>query len=522
MQLGKVALCGTLLVGFAVGWAGAEPRQADSLDRDYSADLPRIAPTEPKEALATFTVAPGFRLEQVTAEPLVADPIALAFDENGRLYVVEMRGYSENRDENLSRIRLLEDSDGDGRFEKSTIFAEGLAWPTAIHCWQGGVLVADAPDILYFKDTTGDNKADERKVLFTGFSRSNVQGLLNSFTWGLDNRIYGATSSSGGQVTPVDDIPRPPTLLRGRDFAIEPRGMTMVPVSGGAQHGLSINNWGERFVSSNSDHIQQVMYEDRYLGRNPYLAAPPPRRSIAADGPQADVFRTSPIEPWRIIRTRLRMQKIVPGIVEGGGRAAGYFTGATGATIYRGDAWPAEWQGLAIVGDVGSNLVHRKRLTQQGIGYVATRIDEKSEFVASSDNWFRPVQFANAPDGTLYICDMYREVIEHPASIPPLLKQHLDLTSGRDRGRIYRVVPAGYQQRPLPKLGTASVGELVATLAHPNGWHRDTAARLLYERQDRSAAPLLEKLAREAKLPETRNVACYSLDGHDAHSSDDL
>jgi glucose/arabinose dehydrogenase len=134
------------------------------------------------------------------------------------------------------------------------------------------------------------------------------------------------------------------------------------------------------------------------------------------------VFRTSPVEPWRIVRTRLRAQKIVPGIVEGGGRPAGYFTGATGATIYRGNAWPAEWHGLAVVGDVGSNLVHRKRLESDGVGYIGRRIDEKSEFVSSSDIWFRPVQFANAPDGTLYILDMYREVIEHPASLPPLIK----------------------------------------------------------------------------------------------------
>ena len=156
-----------------------------------------------------------------------------------------MRGYSENRDENLSRIRLLEDADGDGQFDKSTIFAEGLAWPTAIHCWRGGVLVADAPDILYFKDTDGDGKADERKVLFTGFGRSNVQGLLNSFTWGLDNRIYGATSSSGAQVTrPGDDAtpaarsPRPRLCHRA---ARHDHGSRSAAES---QHGLSINNWG--------------------------------------------------------------------------------------------------------------------------------------------------------------------------------------------------------------------------------------------------------------------------------------
>ena len=529
----------------AISSLAQEPPK-DSLVRDYAAELPRIPPTEPDKALATFQVAPGFRLEQVAAEPLVADPVALTFDDNARMFVVEMRGYSENRDEHVSRIRLLEDANGDGRFDKSKIFADKLAWPTAIFYWAGGVLVADAPDILYLKDTSGDGVADERRVLYTGLGTSNVQGLVNSFQWGLDNRIYVSLSSTGAELKSGPAVPagqvgektqpanESPTAahvrpgrsdhisLRGRDLAIDPRTWQVTPVSGGAQHGLSMNDWGDRFLCSNSDHLQQVMYEDRYLARNPYLAAPSPRRSIAADGPQADVFRTSPVEPWRIVRTRLRAQKIVPGIVEGGGRPAGYFTGATGATIYRGDAWPPEWRGLAVVGDVGSNLVHRKRLEPDGVGFIGRRIDEKSEFVSSSDIWFRPVQFANAPDGTLYILDMYREVIEHPASLPPIIKKHLDLTSGRDRGRIYRIVPDGFRQPPLPRLAKATAPVLVALLQHPNGWHRDAAARLLYERQDKAAVPLLEKLANESELPLARLHALYALDGLSALSDEVL
>jgi len=501
-----------LALALAFGQVFAQPPK-DSVDRDYAGELPRIRPTEPGEAIKTIQVARGFRVEQVAAEPLVNSPVAVAFDENGRLFVVEMRGYSENKDEHVSRVRLLEDLDGDGKFEKSTIFVDGLAWPTAVFCWGGGVIVADAPDVLYFKDTSGDGKADERRVLYTGLGVSNVQGLINSFQWGFDNRIYVAISSSGAELRKAGDEQARPVAIRGRDIAIEPRTWAIAPVSGGAQHGLSFDDWGNRFVCSNSDHLQEVMYEDRYLARNPYLAAPAPRRSIAADGPQADVFRTSPVEPWRIVRTRLRATGIVPGIVEGGGRAAGYFTGATGATIYRGNAWPKEWHGIAIVGDVGSNLVHRKRLERDGVGFIGRRIDEKSEFVSSSDIWFRPVQFANAPDGTLYILDMYREVIEHPASLPPLIKKHLDLTSGRDRGRIYRVVPEGFKQPGVPKLGQMTTAELVSLLAHPNGWHRDTAARLLYERQDQGAIGPLERLASGAKEPLGRMHALYALDG---------
>jgi putative membrane-bound dehydrogenase-like protein len=512
------------------------------VDRDYAAELPRIAPRDPADALKTFHVASGFELQLVAAEPLVTDPIAMAFDEDSRLYVVEMRDYSEDDKAFLGRIRRLEDTDGDGRMDKSVIFAEGLSWPTAVTCYDGGVLVGAPPEIYYLKDSDGDGRADVKLHLFTGFARSNVQGLLNSFQWGLDNRIHGATSSSGAMVLPGPDhplakaykasedskdsgskeVPPAPIALRGRDFTIDPRGWRLEPASGGAQHGMSLDDWGGGYVCSNSDHLQQVMFEDRYVARNPYLAAPSSRLSIAVDGPQADVFRTSPIEPWRIVRTRLRSKGVIPGVVEGGGRASGYFTSATGVTIYRGDAWPESLRGIAVVGDVGGNLIHRKRIEPNGIPNVGKRIDDKSEFVSSEDIWFRPVQFANAPDGTLYIADMYREVIEHPASLHPVIKKHLDLTSGRDRGRIYRLAPTGFRGPAPVKLGKATTVELVGLLEHPNGWTRDAASRLLYQRQDRSAAAPLEKLVRDSKRPLGRLHAMYALDGLGLLSADTL
>src|SRR5258706_1686492 len=233
--------------------------ETDAADKDYSAELPRIKPTEAKDAFKTFTVAKGFKLDLVAAEPLVTDPIAVAIDENLRMYVVEMNGYSENRDDKLSRIRLLDDKDGDGKYETSKVFVDKLNWHTAIACWDGGLLVADAQDILWFKDTNGDGVPDEKKVLFTGFGISNVQGLINSFNWGLDNRYYCSTSSTGAEVTKPDDSRFKPLPLRGRDFALDCRSMTMEPTTGGAQHGLSFDDWGNRFICSNSDHIIQVM-----------------------------------------------------------------------------------------------------------------------------------------------------------------------------------------------------------------------------------------------------------------------
>lgn len=498
--------------------AGAQDKQEKAAaEKDYKDELPRIPPHEPKDALSTFQVHPGFKIEQVAAEPLVHSPVAVSFDENGRLFVVEMIDYSEQDKDFTGAVRMLEDTDQDGRFDKSTVYVDRLSWPTAVICYDGGVFIGAAPDLFYCKDTDGDGKADVRKVVFTGFGRTNVQGLINSFQWGLDNRIHGQTSSSGGQIRRPDDAKSPVVNLSGRNFSFDPRSLDFTPTSGGAQHGMTYDDWGREFVCSNSDHIQMVMFEDRYVARNPYLAAPSPRVSIAADGPQAEVFRISPVEPWRIVRTRLRVSGAAKGPIEGGGRAAGYFTGATGTTIYRGDAWPAEYRGQAFVGDVGSNIVHRKVLEPNGVGFIAKRVDDGKEFVASKDIWFRPAQFSNGPDGNLYIVDVYREVIEHPASLPPEIKKHLDLTSGRDRGRIYRVVADGFKQKPLPRLGDATTEQLVESLQHRNGWHRDTVARLLYQRQERRAASdQLMGIMGCAPLPEARMHAMYVLRGFGA------
>ncbi len=479
---------------------------------DYSAELPRTPAVEPANALVTFKVQPGYRLELVASEPLVSSPVAVCWDEAGRLFVVEMRGYSEDRAGNMGRIRCLTDADDDGRYDHASVFVDGFAWPTALACWDGGLFVADAPDIFYCKDTDGDGSADVKRVVFTGFGTGNVQGLLNSLEWHFDQRIYGAASSNQGSITNPSNATLAAVDLHGRDFSFNPQTLDLRAECGGAQHGASFDDWGNRFVCSNSDHLQQVMLEDRYLSRNPRLVVPATRISIAADGPQATVFRASPVEPWRIVRTRLRVAGSVPGPIEGGGRPAGYFTGATGSTVVRGDAFPEEWHHVVVVGDAGGNIVHRKKLHRNGLEFVGERMDVESEFVASTDIWFRPVQFANGPDGGLYIIDMYREVIEHPDSLPPVIKKHLDLTSGRDRGRIYRVVPDTFQRRGTPHLENVSSHELVPYLDHANAWHRATASRLLSERRDSTCIePLIAMAEADSTSPQGKIGAMYAL-----------
>ena len=510
----KRGLLAALVVpgAFALQTAISPPTAVSLQAAEESGDprLPRIDPLEPDAALKAFDVAPGYRVELVAAEPLVVDPVAFCFDARGRLVVVEMRDYSERPNDRMGRLRRLTDTDGDGQMDEVETLAEGLSWPTAVACWGDGYLVAAAPDILYIGEPQGGQPTPP-ELWFTGFHRSNVQGLVNSLRWGPDNRIHGATSSSGADVEPAADSAEPLPLGR-RDFAIEPLSREFEAVPGGGQHGMVFNAWGDKFVCSNSDHLQQVLM---VAGSSGTLSATPPmRRSIAVDGPQADVYRASPVEPWRVLRTELRMSGAVPGVVEGGGRAAGYFTGATGVYVYDGDQWFDEQVDQALVCDVGSNLVHRKRLTADGVWWEGTRIDKESELLRSSDIWFRPVQLGNGPDGAVYIADMYREVIEHPKSLPPEIKKHLDLNSGNDRGRIWRLVatdrPIRRHVEPLDDMDSAA---LVAVLDHPNAWHRRTAARLLYERQAKEVIPQLRTLVREGKTPAGRLQAMQTLAG---------
>lgn len=491
---------------------------------DTARELPRYPAVEPRNAVATWRVKPGFRIELAASEPLVRDPIALSFDENGRMFVCEMIDYSEMRDvsPHLGRISCLEDTDGDGIYDRSVVFADNLPWPTGLIWANGGLFVASTPDIWRFEDRDGDGRAEVKERAFTGFgtglARLNVQTLLNNPKWGQDNRVHVQTGGGNrGRISSPKRPDLPAEELAARDFWFDPVTYEFGFEAGGAQYGMSFDDFGRKFGCSNSDHLQFWVYDGRYAGLNPWFSPPSPRQSIAADGGAAEVFRISPDEPWRIIRTRWRISGVVKGAVEGGGRVSGYFTGATGTTVYRGDAYGADFLDNTFTGDAGGQLIHRKKLFVNGVSLVGRRPEDEHnrEFAASTDTWVRVVNFANAPDGTLHVCDMYREVIEHPWSIPEEIKKHLDLNEGNRRGRIYRLVPdnPSWHRRSSVALGRASSAELVATLGHPNGWHRDTATRLLYERQDKTVIPALRAVVASGSTALAQLHALSALQG---------
>ncbi|HQU42795.1 MAG TPA: c-type cytochrome [Pirellulales bacterium] len=501
--------------------------------------LPRTPPLEPAAALKSFETRPGFEMQLIAAEPLVTDPVAMVYDENGLAYVAEMSDYpytdkttdkpfvERTMDRPIGRVRILEDTDADGDFDRGTIFAEAFSWPTGLALWKGGVFVAATPDIWYLKDTDGDHRADVRQKVFTGFRKFNVQAVMNNLVWGLDHRIYGAGSSNGGQIRPADRPDAKPWLLARNDFRFDPRhcgsgasGFELI--SGGARFGNTFDDWGNRFICNIRNPVEHVVLPGRYLARNPYLPVVSALHDAAESGDALPVYRISPPEAWRVVRAARMVAEANPATPRSETNAEGYFTSSSGLTIYRGAAYPREFYGNALLGEVAGNLVHRQVLSPDGVTFRAGRGDDHTEFVRSRDNWFRPVNYVNAPDGTLHILDMYRETIEHPWSIPDDIKAELDLESGRDRGRIYRLAPVGFQPPAPPKLGEASDAELVSQLENPNSWWRETAQRLLFERQPHEAVPPLRKLLKESKNPLARLHALWSLEGLSALSDDDL
>ena len=467
------------------------------------------APPSPDD----FVLRPDCRFELWTAEPDIVDPVAMAFDAAGRAFVVEMRDYPEGMDGRGlpgGTIRLLEDTNGDGRPDKSTLFAEGLRFPTSVCPVRDGILVSAPPEILFLADRDGDGRAEVREVWFTGFLPGVTDSNFNGLRWHLDGRVHGVNGGNGGLIV-RPDRPGAPVRLGELDFAFDPRTRafsTTWPTGGG--FGLAFDETGRSFVTHNINHLQMRVLTRRILDEIPGGSTLEGTLSISVHG------ENMRIHPVQEARTR-------PNHPE----QAGWFSSAGGMGCLHHPGWPAAMARSLFVCDAASGIVHREVLTPDGpILKCAVSPDETDrEFLAGRDPAFRPVGLELGPDGALYLIDMQREVIEHPDYIPPRMKSRVDLRAGSDRGRIWRITPRAGLPPADPLPAGADTAARVRLLASPNQWTRLTAQRLLIEQPDAAATPLLRAMLRHPTGSTPEPAALHAL--HALHllgqfSTDDL
>lgn len=462
--------------------------------------IPSAPALTPEEALKTFKVQPGFRMELVAAEPLVQDPVQIVFDPDGRIWVVEMTAYMPNVDGDgesapVGKIAVLEDTNGDGRMDKRTVFLDGIVMPRALALVRGGVLVSEAPKLWYCRDTNGDGKCDSKELVADNYAkeadprlgaRCNPEHAANTLMPAMDNWIYSANFTTKYRYD-GESWQKAPTAFRG-------------------QWGLSQDNFGRLYFNSNSDQFRVDLVPSEYLSRNPYLR-----------GPMGLYWK--PVADQAVYPIRVN-----PGVNRGyrkgqlreGEWTLATYTAASGPVVYRGDNFPADCVGNQFVPEPAGNLI-RRNVTTEKDGFIAAKnAYDKAEFIASTDERFRPVNLNNGPDGALYIVDFYRGIIQHRVFLTSYLRDQIK-SRGLDQpihmGRIWRVVADGKPAKAAPKLGNAKPEELVAALSHANGWVRDTAQQLLVERAPAAAVPALKELAVSGKEPLGRLHALWTLDG---------
>ena len=468
---------------------------------------------EPQEALATFDVEPGFEIKLIASDPLIADPVDMEIDEYGRLYVLEMHGYPLDKS-GAGRVMLLSDTDGDGQMDKSTTFADSLVLPYGIMRWKQGLLVADPPHLYYLEDTTGNGEADTKEIMLTGFALTNAHMTASNPLYGLDNWIYLTSEHGGGYKVYEElfnekgsaihypqnpDTPQLPKEATGRTIRFRPNTNQLELTSGKTQYGHGFTQWGDHILGNNAHHVYHEVIGARYLQRNPDLSVPNATHNGNDHGTDVHGITENP------------ELQVLSGV--------GVYTAACGNTIYTGGAFPEPFrEHTHFVCEPASNIVHVDKLIPDGASFTASRVgrDDK-EFLASTDAWFRPVNLYVGPDGALYVVDYYRQIIEHPEWMSEEAIQAGELYNGNQQGRIYRIAardgtPAFSWTKGL-RLGDATNEELVATLAHANGWWRLNAQRLLI---DREATDIIIQLAEVATNPTSalgRLHALWTLEG---------
>jgi putative membrane-bound dehydrogenase-like protein len=467
----------------------------------------------PDQIAASLRIDPGLRVELAAAEPQITSPVAMAFDADGRLWVVEMRDYPHGPPPGQSpesRIKVLEDRDGDGWFESSAVYQDAIAFANGVLPWRGGALVTAAPYIRWLKDDDGDFQADRGETLYEGFAALNPQLRVSHPNLGLDGWVYVANGLRGGKVQRYGRGASQARDIGGMDFRFDPRNPDRFEaISGMGQFGLTFDDWGRRFVCDNRHHLRHVVMPHLAIQRNSFLAAPGVVQdtSVEEEGELNSGIKIFPLSKnWTTSSLH-----------------AGHFTAACGVFVYRGGLLPESYRGAVFTCDPTGNLVHQEVLEDAGASFRSRPARAGAEFLASPDDRFRPVFLADGPDGALYVVDMARAVIEHPEFMPVELKNRADLLVGKDCGRIWRIVPAAmpdWPRPPRPALRAASPAELVRLLGHPASWWRTTAFRLLLERGDEKARELLLVAAGSAKQPLARLQAAWLLEALGALDDD--
>ncbi len=452
---------------------------------------PPVKHTTKTNRLAALQLSPGFRIDIVAEAPLVTAPVTMTFDANGRLYIAEIPGFYDQPSSGQGRIRLLEDADGDGFFDTSAVFADELSFPAGIACFEDGIFVASTPEIIYLKDTQRQGVADLRRTAFIGFGGTSTLAqntLLTDLKWGPDSRIHGVTAGLGGDITSPLAPYLPAVSLAGADFSFDPKTMALRRETGPANSALSFDAVGRKFVTDRTRPLRQPMYEERFYLRNPLFSPAPALWEVL---PPA-----LPLFPLTATSQAHSAASASPPTNRLSAPASVSSSNARGTVIYRSGLFPSNYFGNVFFANPQARVVHRAVLTRSGLTWTASRArrEETSEFLRSTDPLFQPTQIAEGPDGALYISDF---------------------RGGGEQGRIYRVTPVeGFTPAKYPQMASMGIVELIASLGHRDGWHRETALRLLFEREDRTNAPaLLARALTASPSPLIRVQALHALAG---------
>ena len=445
----------------------------------------------PAEELALFQLEPGLKIQLVAAEPMVQDPVVMTFDADGRLWVVEMRGFmptinGEGEDKPVGRVSVLEDTNGDGRMDVSKVYIDSLVMPRAVALVPGGALIATNKALWLTKDLDGDLKADTKTIVDATYMGEGLPEHSPNGLWrGMDNWYYNAKARVRYRL--VDGKwQRDSTEFRG-------------------QWGISHDDKGHLIYNYNWSQLHGDLVPPNYLSRNKNHKA-----TAGIDHGLTLDRRVYPIRPTPAVN-----RGYIPGTLNKEGRLQ-EFTAACSPLSYRGTALPAAYHGNVFVCEPAGNLIKRNIVQEEGLLLTAHDPHPGTEFLASTDERFRPVHLATGPDGALYVADMYRGLIQHEAYVTPYLKEQTlarGLVKPVNRGRIWRIVPQNWQAPKPRKLSNASSEELVAELSNPDGWHRDMAQRLLVERNDKRIGQALTEVVVKGKDSLGRFHALWTLDG---------